>query len=239
MVVTPDDQVVELGGAAPHTTNNRMEMLAAIEVLQQVQDLAGTVEIRTDSSYLINGVTKWVHAWRKRGWKTIDGKDVLNRDLWETLVRLTGGRSSAHRVTWQHVRGHAGEAGNERADTIATGFATGAPPLLYAGPLAGYDAGIRAAITAEMTQPPRAAARRAPRRTALAAQPESGSSARPAASHPPLYLSLVGGVLQRHATWAECEARVRHVSGARFKKVKNPDEEAATLREWGLRSGAV
>jgi len=226
LVVTPDEQVIELGGAAPHTTNNRMEMMAAIEVLVQIQNVAGPVELRTDSSYLINGITMWVHGWRKRGWQTIDGKDVLNRDLWEMLSRLTGERGSANRVQWRHVRGHAGEPGNERVDAIATGFATAKPPLLYRGPLAAYDVAIDLTATNEPTSPG-------------TRPPAPPSRSRSSGGRPYSYLSLVGGVAQRHATWAECEKRVRGVSAARFKKAMSREDESAILRAWGLRGDEI
>ncbi len=215
VVVTPDDQVVELGGAAAYTTNNRMEMMAAIEVLVQIQHSAGPAELRTDSAYVINGITKWVHAWRKRGWRTVDGNDVSNRDLWETLARLSGERGISNRVTWRHVRGHAGEPGNERVDAIATGFAAGRPPDLYTGGLDAYFVPILSEAPADESRP-------SPRS-------KSRSSAKAYS-----YLSLVGGELKRHATWAECESRVKGTSGAKFKKAISAADEAAILRSWGL-----
>ncbi len=216
VVITPEDQVIELGGAGGHTTNNRMEMLAAVQALVQAQTIAGPIEIRTDSAYVINGVTKWIFAWRKRGWQTIDGKDVLNRDLWETLARLAGERGSANKVSWKHVRGHEGEAGNERVDEIATGFATGAPPQLYVGPLQTYPVPILTSTPATSSTRPVPASK-------------SRSSAKAYS-----YLSLVGGEARRHTTWSECESRVKGVSGAKFKKATSALEEANILRDWGV-----
>lgn len=215
VVITPEDHVIELGGAGGHTTNNRMEMLAAVQALVQAQPVAGPMEIRTDSAYVINGVTKWIFAWRKRGWQTIDGKDVSNRDLWETLARLAGERGSANKVTWKHVRGHEGEPGNERVDEIATGFATGAPPHLYVGPLQAYPVPI-------LNSTPIASG------TSRVASRKSRSSAKVYS-----YLSLVGGEARRHATWAECESRVKGVSAAKFKKATSALDEANILRDWG------
>ena len=91
IVVTPDGQVTELGGGAPHTTNNRMELSGAIAALEEVADHPDPVAIYTDSTYVIQGITQWIWGWRKRGWKTAQGSDVLNRDLWE---RLVGARSA-------------------------------------------------------------------------------------------------------------------------------------------------
>jgi len=217
VVVTADDEVVELGGAAGHTTNNRMEMMAVAEALARIQQLPGPVEIRTDSSYVINGITKWVFAWRKRGWRTVDGKDVLNRDLWETLARLTGERGTANKVSWKHVRGHAGEPGNERVDEIATGFATSERPDLYDGPLHAYPVPI-------FDAPPSPAGSAAPSRSKTRSAAKAYS-----------YLSLIGGEVKRHATWPECESRVKGASGAKYKKAISADDEAEILRAWGVR----
>jgi len=85
IVLTPEHHVTELGGGSPHTTNNKMELGGAIAALQHVADRPEPVAIYTDSTYLIQGITQWVWGWRKRGWKTASGTDVLNRDLWEEL----------------------------------------------------------------------------------------------------------------------------------------------------------
>jgi len=93
IVLTPEHHVTELGGGSPHTTNNKMELGGAIAALQHVADRPEPVAIYTDSTYLIQGITQWVWGWRKRGWKTASGTDVLNRDLWEELSALTGARA--------------------------------------------------------------------------------------------------------------------------------------------------
>lgn len=117
----------ELGNHEPSTTNNRMEMQAAIAGLefwhQHGQGEAFT--LLSDSQYVIKGITEWVRGWQRRGWKTASGQPVLNRDLWERLDAL-----NSPAVRWQYVRGHSGEPGNERCDTIARGFATGRSPKL-------------------------------------------------------------------------------------------------------------
>lgn len=117
-----DGSVVELGGAQAKTTNNRMEMQAAIAALKILETTAQSqpVTLYTDSEYVKKGVTQWVAGWKKRGWKTAKGEPVLNRELWETLDRL-----NCDRVDWQYVRGHSGDEGNERADAIARAFASG------------------------------------------------------------------------------------------------------------------
>jgi len=122
-----DNQQHELGGREANTTNNRMEMQAAIAALEfwQQHGQGKSITLLTDSQYVIKGVTEWIRSWRRKGWKTASGQPVLNRDLWERLDAL-----NAPAVRWQYVRGHAGEPGNERCDTIARGFATGRSPKL-------------------------------------------------------------------------------------------------------------
>lgn len=102
----------ELSGGEPATTNNRMEMTAAIEALKATE---GPVRLCTDSQYLKNGVTDWMRKWKRNGWRTADGKPVKNQDLWLALDALCAGR----RVDWAWVRGHAGHPENERADALA------------------------------------------------------------------------------------------------------------------------
>jgi ribonuclease HI len=122
-----DGSVYEIGDGCRQTTNNRMEMQAAIAALQYF-DQSGQSEaitLYTDSEYLINCVTKWVKSWKKKGWKKADGKPVQNQDLLEVLDELNN-----RKVKWQHVRGHAGNVGNERCDAIARSFAAGKKPLL-------------------------------------------------------------------------------------------------------------
>lgn len=103
-----------LKGAEAHTTNNRMELLAAIAALNALKGPC-TVDLSTDSVYVRDGITKWVFGWQKNGWKTADRKDVKNADLWQALVEAT----RRHRVTWRWVKGHAGHPDNERADMLA------------------------------------------------------------------------------------------------------------------------
>ena len=104
----------ELRGAEPHTTNNRMELQAAISALTALTR-ACEVDLTTDSVYVRDGITKWVHGWQKNGWKTADRKPVKNDDLWQALVAA----ARPHTVRWHWVKGHAGHAENERADALA------------------------------------------------------------------------------------------------------------------------
>src|SRR5688572_4739137 len=88
IVVTAGGRVRELGGGSRHTTNNRMELTAPIQALAHLESLSGRVAIYTDSTYVIRGIQEWVPSWRRRGWRTMGGKDVLNRELWEHLWDL-------------------------------------------------------------------------------------------------------------------------------------------------------
>lgn len=217
IVVTPDQHIMELGGGSPHTTNNRMELSGAIAALEHVAKQPGPVAIYTDSTYLIRGITQWVWSWRKRGWKTAEGGDVLNRELWEQLSHLVGARARGD-VKWHWVRGHVGTPGNERADEISVAFALQQPANLYVGPLERYPLPI-------LHLPDDTAL---PARTSGAVSP--AKSPRAAYS----YVSVLNGIPMRHVTWAECERRVKGQPGARFKKATSAADESAILLGWGI-----
>lgn len=104
----------ELSGGEAATTNNRMELMAAIAALEALKR-PSQVALTTDSTYLRDGITRWIHAWKRRNWKTADKKPVKNEDLWRRLETAL----SPHEVTWHWVRGHAGHPENERADRLA------------------------------------------------------------------------------------------------------------------------
>jgi len=104
----------ELHGGDAQTTNNRMELMAAIQALEALHR-PSRVQLHTDSTYLLNGITKWITAWQRNGWRTSARKPVKNEDLWRRLVEAMNG----HEVSWLWVKGHAGEEGNERADALA------------------------------------------------------------------------------------------------------------------------
>jgi ribonuclease HI len=216
IIVTPDRQVIELGGGSPYTTNNKMELSGAIAALEYLADRPGPVAIYTDSTYVIQGITQWVWGWRKRGWKTSQGTDVLNRDLWEQLSGLLAARPRGD-VEWRWVRGHVGTPGNERVDAIAVAFSLGQPADLFQGALDGYSIAVQ----------------QLPEDTSLPERPSSaGARAAKPAAHS--YLSVVDGVPMRHRTWSECEARVKGRSGARFKKAVSESDESVILRGWGI-----
>lgn len=108
-VVLPTGE--ELSGGDRHTTNNRMELTGAIMLLERT---SGALRVQGDSRYVLDGITKWIHGWRKRNWQTKAGTPVGNRELWERLDKLTAGRD----LVWEHVRGHMGHALNERCDKL-------------------------------------------------------------------------------------------------------------------------
>jgi len=104
----------ELFGGEPHTTNNRMELVAVIRALEALKR-ESDVAIYTDSQYVKNGIEAWIHGWKRNGWKTSDKKPVKNEDLWRELDEL----AARHRISWHWVRGHDDNPGNERADELA------------------------------------------------------------------------------------------------------------------------
>ncbi len=104
----------ELKGGEGETTNNRMELMAAISALEALRRPT-TITLVTDSAYVKNGVTGWIHGWKRNGWRTSDGKPVKNVELWQRLDTA----QARHRVTWEWIKGHAGHAENERADQLA------------------------------------------------------------------------------------------------------------------------
>ena len=104
----------ELSGGEPLTTNNRMELIAAIRGLQALKRPC-RVELHTDSQYVRDGITRWIHKWRQNGWRTSDRKPVKNSDLWQELVDA----AEPHQIDWHWVKGHSGHPENDRVDTLA------------------------------------------------------------------------------------------------------------------------
>lgn len=218
IIVTPAGHVTELGGGEPHTTNNRMELSAAIAAATHLGNARDGVEIYCDSTYVINGITSWIYGWMTRGWRTASGGEVLNQDLWVELHRHVSALKQAPR--WHYVRGHRGVPGNERADEIAVAYTQGTTPDLYDGPLSKYPVDVLSLPAGEE--------RRAPGPGSPARTKRGGRTGKAFS-----YLSLVDGVLERHRSWASCEERVRGRSGARFRKTLSPEDEVAIMAEWG------
>jgi ribonuclease HI len=113
-ILTYGEKCKEISGGEALTTNNRMELMAAISALDALKK-PSRVELHTDSQYVMKGITQWIHGWKKNGWKTADKKPVKNAELWQ---RLDDARR-VHDIDWRWVKGHAGHAENERADELA------------------------------------------------------------------------------------------------------------------------
>ncbi|HET9426959.1 MAG TPA: ribonuclease HI [Allosphingosinicella sp.] len=118
-VIRADQKEKEISGGEPLTTNNRMELLAAIRALEALKRPC-RVKLYTDSNYVRDGITKWIHGWKRNGWKTADRKPVKNAELWQELVDA----AAAHTVEWHWVKGHSGHPENERADRLACAAAS-------------------------------------------------------------------------------------------------------------------
>ena len=122
LIIFADGSEIEIGGAAENTTNNRMELTAAIKTIEKLKNfrLKENFKLRTDSKYLIEGYTNWIKNWKKNGWKTSNGKAVQNLDLWQQIdsLRIPG-------LTMEFVKGHSGDPSNERVDLIATSYSKG------------------------------------------------------------------------------------------------------------------
>jgi len=114
VVMRAGDKERELSGGEKMTTNNRMELMAAIDGLNALNKLCKDT-LTTDSNYVRDGITKWIHGWRRNGWRTADRKPVKNAELWQALVEA----AQPHRVEWHWVKGHAGHPENDRADALA------------------------------------------------------------------------------------------------------------------------
>ena len=113
-ILTLGDQSRELCGGEAQTTNNRMELMAAISALEALTK-PSAVDLKTDSKYVMDGITNWIRGWKKRGWRTAGNDPVKNKDLWQRLDTAV----EKHQIAWHWVRGHAGHAMNERADELA------------------------------------------------------------------------------------------------------------------------
>jgi ribonuclease HI len=219
-IVATHDTVIELGAGDRHTTNNKMELSAALQSLSYVRDLgnAYTIHMNVDSQYVINGITKWVAGWERNGWMTSQKQEVLNRDLWEPLAKVVADlQMSGCKILWNYVPGHAGVEGNDRVDIIATMFADEESPKLFHGQRADYEVDL----VAHSGDPKLLASKKSKTKS------NSGVKAYS-------YLSLVNGKLEKHATWAECEKRVKGVKGTKFKKSVSADDERSIIKGWGL-----
>ena len=210
-VVKRERKVSELGNSEEKTTNNRMEMSAAIGALSKTEP-GDEINLYTDSQYLINGITKWVFGWQKNNWKTKTGDDVLNKDLWQALADLARDR----KINWVAVRGHAGVALNNRVDEIAVAFSKSvssesAEPVLFSGEADEYQFEVKEPTAEEM-----------------ASKKNNDRKGKKAFS----YLSMVDGKIEKHKTWDECKNRVNGVAGAKFRKSLDATDELKIIEDW-------
>lgn len=226
LVFESHDEVIELGGGKPHTTNNEMELTAIIAALAYASHNIAPTTIFTDSTYVINGITKWVHGWKKNGWLTQNKTPVSHQALWEQLLDLVNAREAEAPLSWKAVPSHVGIIGNERVDTIASTFAKGEQVDLYRGTLSAYGLELfpmpSDAFLAEKKEEKK--------------NSSSSSSASSGKAHS--YLSLVDGVLVRHETWASCKARVDGKK-AQFRKATSPEHEIEICKKWGVDVGSA
>ena len=211
-IVASDEMVEELGGKEAHTTNNRMELKAALEALACAETYRpDAIDLYTDSAYVIGGASSWIKGWQRNGWITSTKQPVLNRDLWEvlavTLDRLHG------KIHWHNVGGHIGIPGNERVDMIASDSAVGKPVTLFRGKPAQYEIDISHVEFDASLKQKKSASRERSKAKAYS------------------YVSEVDGKVEVHKTWAECEARVRGKK-ARFKKTLSAADEAALIAQF-------
>lgn len=216
-VIVIDEKVFEIGGREENTTNNRMELTAAIEALEflssyKLKTNDYKIIIYTDSSYLINGITKWIYSWEKRNWITKNKEPVLNKDLWEQILELVRNK----KIEWNYVGGHRGITGNERADEISTQFADlpaqagGRKPDLFSSLISKYKINIFEMNGADSTKK------------------KKTNSKTKAYS----YLSMVDKVIKIDDSWEECEKRVKGKSGAKFKKSFSAEDEEEIIKNW-------
>lgn len=216
IVAFPEGRVKELGGQGQETTNNQMELMAAIKALAFIKNDPRPVYLYTDSVYVIRGITQWIHGWLRRGWKNAEGEPVANRESWQTLKALVDQRGKG-KVSWKFCRGHSGVPGNERCDEIAVLMTQRKWVDLYDGPLVGYGVAIYDL----------------PEDEPLPEMKGNGEPKPPAYS----YLSYVDGVVRRHRDWSSCERYTKGRSGAKFRKAQTAADEAEILRAWGLGPG--
>ncbi len=170
--------------------------------------------IHTDSAYVLNGATKWIAGWKARGWFTAQKEQVLNRDLWEKLAYLLDDMPGDECIQWKLLAGHVGIPGNERCDEIATSFADNKSIELFDGIRENYSIDL-SKTTGDISL-------------------QKNKSENKKRSNAPAYsyVSMVDGEIKIHKTWAECEARVKGVKAAKFKKSFSKDDETKIIAEW-------
>ena len=214
-VVATDDLVIEMGGGEEHTTNNRMELNAAIEALE-IADRNQHITVYTDSAYVLSGITRWVKGWVANDWKTSQKKDVINRDLWERLIEACTHRN----IAWKLLKGHSGIPANERCDVIATSYADSKAIVLYNGSRIRYGVPLTISDAFSDTLGKNSSSQN---ETEIKKRTKNKAYS---------YVSLVDGVIQTHKTWEECKTRVHGVTQTKFKKSVSQYDEEEIIKEF-------
>jgi ribonuclease HI len=209
------DQAVELAGRKDGATNNQMELLGAEQALAYVCEHMpeGTVLLHVDSTYVLNGITRWVDGWERNGWITTAKKPVENKIQWQNLLKLRN--QLGKRLELVKVAGHSGHVYNDRCDELAVASALNQKPALFSGTKEQYEAYLKAFPPKSVKKP--------------ASKTKSTAKAYS-------YVSSVGGKVYADKTWADCEKRVKGKAGAKYKKVYSKGEETSLLQDYTLSS---
>lgn len=209
-VLSFGDRILEIGEGKTLTTNNEMELRAVVTALRSLPKEIRAAAVYTDSKYVVEGATGWIFGWMKNSWQTKAGTDVMHREVWQELSVLL----KKVKVDWHKVPGHVGIVGNERADSIASDFGEGKSVNLFNGPRASYGYEIE-----NVSYDKEKAIQRSDARKRQAIKAYS-------------YVSKVGGIIQTHQTWKECEERVKGKSGVKFKKASSANEEKLIIADF-------
>ena len=214
-----DGSVEEFGGADPATTNNRMELQAALATLQRLAELPlhPDLTLRTDSKYLIDGLSRWMAGWKRKGWRTAAGKPVLNQDLWQALdqARLA-------EVPLSYVKGHSGDPDNDRVDQIAVAYSKGraqTPPPSVAPPSVAPPS---AAPTQPLADPAPASLQKLLTRMELADRLASGGYALTAVELAQLVEQPLNRLSERQGSWRWRDWMVEPVENDRWRLRRDP-----------------
>ena len=225
VVAINNQKIIEIGGREEESTNNRMEMTAAIEALKLIEKRkieSKKIIIHTDSSYLLNGITMWIFAWVKNEWKTKSGDQVLNKDLWEILYKVYLNLKSNFEIEWVKVAGHGGIDLNERCDEIAVGFSSQTRPVLFTGSLKDYERLFGISLEDHK------------KKNSKITKDKKIKSFKKGIAYS--YVSYVSGKINVDKTWADCEKRVKGKASAKYKKVYDKQEEQELIGLWSLKS---
>lgn len=221
-VIDSPEKIIEIGGGEKQTTNNRMEMTAALKALEKTKKEFPRKEVKifSDSSYLINGITNWIFSWQKNDWKNSKKEPVLNADLWQSLLENIENR----KIVWQYVPGHSDVAGNERANDIAEEFGFGKEPALYNGAREKYAISLLSKDGQPLDRKGKISQLK---------KKTSGNNSGKAYS----YVSLVDNKIEIHKTWLECQSRVNGRQ-ALFRKALSKEDEREIVTEFEKRKNS-